>query len=140
MNNNSIRITPVSNNDIMFLYKLLKNRNPNANISHRSMPTYKEHEKFVLSKPYSKWYIIFLGNKKIGSAYLTNLNEIGLHLKREFDLDTIKKQILNIVYNKTKKTKYFVNISPKNKKQIEFFKKNNFRLIQHTYELEIGNI
>ena len=45
------------------------------------MPTYRSHEKFIISKPYSKWYIINFNNQKIGSVYLSKINEIGIHLK-----------------------------------------------------------
>lgn len=49
----------VDEKDIRFLYQLLKLRKPLENISHKNMPSYNEHTKFVKSKPYQKWYIIF---------------------------------------------------------------------------------
>jgi len=49
------------------------------------MPTFTEHTNFVKSNSYSKWYIIFYNNQKIGSIYLTNINEIGISLKKEFN-------------------------------------------------------
>ena len=45
------KLIPVSKSDIRFLYDLLKERNSSINISHRKMPTYKQHVKFVNSKP-----------------------------------------------------------------------------------------
>ncbi len=33
------------------------------------------------------------------------------------------------------KKRYLANVSPKNKNSINFFKKNKFRLIQYTFEL-----
>ena len=75
-NNSKIRIRGVVNKDYLFLYNLLKERKPRANISHKRMPSYSQHIKFVNSHPYTKWYIIFQKNKKIGSIYLTEMNEI----------------------------------------------------------------
>ena len=66
--NSQIKLTAVTKNDALFLYDLLKERKPNVNISHGKMPTYVQHIKFIESKPYSKWYIIKFGNKKIGSV------------------------------------------------------------------------
>ena len=37
------KLIPVSKSDIRFLYDLLKERNSSINISHRKMPTYKQH-------------------------------------------------------------------------------------------------
>ena len=56
--NSSIKLNQVTKNDTLFLYDLLKNKDPNANISHKKMPSYDEHVKFVMSKPYTNWYII----------------------------------------------------------------------------------
>jgi hypothetical protein len=33
------------------------------------------------------------------------------------------------------KKQYLANVNPKNKKSIKFFKKNNFKILQYTYEL-----
>ena len=78
--NSQIKLTAVTKNDALFLYDLLKERKPNVNISHEKMPTYVQHIKFIESKPYSKWYIIKFGNKKIGSVYLSKQNEIGIFI------------------------------------------------------------
>ncbi|SVB98178.1 uncharacterized protein METZ01_LOCUS251032, partial [marine metagenome] len=39
----------IKNTDYEFLYDLLLQRNPDANISHKKMPTYEEHVNFVKS-------------------------------------------------------------------------------------------
>ena len=67
MENLSINLRPVNKSDMKFLYNQLKERDPIVNISHKKMPTYTEHTRFVLSNPYSKWYIILQKNKKIGN-------------------------------------------------------------------------
>ena len=46
-----VKLKPVKRSDIRFLYNQLKERDPTINISHKKIPNYTEHSKFVLSKP-----------------------------------------------------------------------------------------
>ena len=131
-----IILRKVSEKDNKFLYNLLKERDSNVSISHKKMPTYSEHIKFVASKPYFRWYIIEYDNKKSGSIYLSKNNEIGLFLKKEFYGKDIGCQSLILFMNVNPKKRYLANVNPKNKRSLEFFKKNGFKLIQHTLELE----
>mgnify|MGYP003389050441 CR=1 FL=1 len=134
MENKKIKFKKVGNNDLDFLYHLLKYRDENSNISHKKMPTFLQHKKFVNSKPYVYWYIILQDNEEIGSVYITMLNEIGLHLKQEFNNLKLEKKILNLLMLKHPKTRFLININPKNEKRINFLKKNGFKLIQYTFE------
>ena len=136
--NSEIKLTLVSKNDAQFLYGLLKEREYNVNISHKKMPTYVQHIKFIESRPYSKWYIIRLGNQKIGSAYLSKQNEIGIFITKNMHTKKLGTTALNILIKKNRRKRYLANINPKNKKSISFFKKNGFELIQHTFELELS--
>ena len=132
-----IKFKKVKISDAEFLYKLLSERIPKENISHKKMPSFLQHKKFIKSKPYSYWYIIFLEKNKIGTIYLTNINEIGIHIKKEFQSVKIEKIILKKLFSKHPRTRYLVNINPENKKSIQFFKKNGFKLLQKTYELQV---
>ena len=138
MENKKIKFKKVGNNDLDFLYDLLKYRDENSNISHKKMPTFLQHKKFVNSKPYVYWYIILQDNEEIGSVYITMLNEIGLHLKQEFNNLKLEKIILDLLMLKHPKTRFLININPKNEKRINFLKKNGFELIQHTFEFRKG--
>jgi len=129
-------LKPVVNSDIKFLYDLLKERDPSANISHKKIPIYAQHKKFVMSKPYSKWYIIEYNRKKIGSIYLSKQNEIGIFLKKEFHGLGLAYEALKLIMKKNPRKRFLANVSPKNKKSMKFFKQNNFQLIQYTYEYE----
>ena len=60
----NISLKSVSKDDFKFLFELLKERDPKANISHKKMPSYATHVKFIKSKPYTKWYVI-LNSKQI---------------------------------------------------------------------------
>ena len=121
--------------DYRFLYNLLKERDPLANISHKKMPSYHEHVLFVSSKPYSKWYVILYGANKVGSIYITTQNEIGIFIKKSFQDKQIGSVVLKKLIQKNPKKRYLANVSPKNKNSINFFKKNKFKLIQYTFEL-----
>ena len=131
-----IKLKPVAKSDHRFLYQHLKERNPSANISHKKMPTYAEHVKFVMSRPYSKWYIIIHKNKKVGTIYLTKQNEIGIFIKNKMQDKLIGQKTLEMLMGKNPRKRYLANVSPKNKKSIRFFTRNGFKLIQYTFELE----
>ena len=130
-----IKLKTITKSDHSFLYELLKQREPIVNISHRKMPTYKDHVKFVLSKPYSKWYVIQYNNQKVGSIYLTKQNEIGLFIINEMIGKGIGGKVLKLLMEKNPKSRYLANINPKNKESIRFFKKFGFKIIQYTYQL-----
>ena len=131
----SINLKPVMKSDIRFLYNQLKERDPMINISHKKMPTYVEHTQFVVSKPYSKWYIIIYKNKKIGNTYLTKTNEIGIFILKSTKINGIGRIVLEEIIKMNPRSRYLANVSPKNDKSSNFFKKNGFKLIQYTYEL-----
>jgi len=141
MNNKiSIQLKKVNKSHYRFLYDLLKERDPRINISHKEMPTYEEHVKFVMSKPYSKWYIIEFKGKMVGTTYLSKNNEIGIFIKKRFQRGEIGKSALEMLIKKNPRSRYLANINPKNKNSINFVKRNGFKLIQHTFELTTQNL
>ena len=129
-----ISLKSVTNSDVKFLFDLLKERDPRANISHKKMPTYSQHTKFIKSKPYSKWYIILKSKQKIGSIYLSKNDEIGIFLSKKFQGKNVGNFALNELMEKNPRKRFLANVNPKNKKSISFFKNNNFKLIQYTFE------
>ena len=129
-----ISLKSVTNSDVKFLFDLLKERDPRVNISHRKMPTYSQHTKFIKSKPYSKWYIILKSKQEIGSIYLSKNDEIGIFLSKKFQGKNVGNSALNELMKKNPRKRFLANVNPKNKKSISFFKNNNFKLIQYTFE------
>ena len=129
-----ISLKSVTNSDVKFLFDLLKERDPRVNISHRKMPTYSQHTKFIKSKPYSKWYIILKSKQKIGSIYLSKNDEIGIFILKKFQGKNIGIYALNELMKKNPRKRFLANVNPKNKKSISFFKNNGFKLIQYTFE------
>jgi RimJ/RimL family protein N-acetyltransferase len=130
----NITLSPISKSDIEFLYELLNERNSKSNISHKKIPTFNQHTKFIISKPYSKWYIIYYNDKKAGSIYLSKNNEIGIFLSKKFQGKNIGNFALNELMKQNPRKRFLANVNPKNKKSILFFKNNDFKLIQYTFE------
>ena len=131
----SISLRIVRDSDSKFLFELLKERDPRANISHKKMPSYNEHLKFIKSKPYTKWYIILKSKDRIGAIYLSKNDEIGIFLSKKYQGKNIGNDALSELIRKNPRERYLANVNPKNKKSSIFFKNNNFKLIQHTYEM-----
>lgn len=131
----SVRLEPVKKSDYLFLFELLSERDSRTNISHKKMPSFEEHVKFIKSKPYSKWYVIKDDTEKIGSIYLSKQNEIGIFLKKQNQKKGVGTSALNLLMEFNPKSRYLANVNPKNSRSKKFFEKHGFELIQHTYEL-----
>ena len=135
-----IVLKKVQKSDYSFLYELLSERKLYENISHKKNPTYAKHIKFVMSKPYTKWYIIYYGKEKIGSIYITKQDEVGIHFKEQLQANLKPKsalwlQVLKIMMKKNPRNRYLVNINPSNTGMKNFLKNAGFELIQYTYEV-----
>ena len=137
--NSSIKLKPVTKNDALFLYDLLKARNPMANISHKKMPSYDEHVNFILSNPYTIWYTIEYEGEKTGSIYLSKQDEIGISLVDNSLYDKIGKSIIKLLIKNNPRKRYLAKVSPQNKKLQNFFVKNGFTGLEHTYQITVEN-
>ena len=130
----NLKLLPINEKDYEFLYKLLSERKQITFISHKKMPTYEEHVKFIESEPYSKWYIIQIDDKKIGSIYLTKENEIGIHFFTQYEESERFQNVIKEFFLKEPQDRFVMNVSPKNEQYIDLTKKLGFHLVQHTYE------
>ena len=133
--NLSIKLNQVTKNDTLFLYDLLKNKDPNANISHKKMPSYDEHVKFVMSKPYTNWYIIEYEKKNVGAIYLSKQDEIGISINNDYEYDQIVKPALKLLMKLNQRKRYLANTSPKDVRSQEFLLKNGFTGLEYVYEM-----
>jgi RimJ/RimL family protein N-acetyltransferase len=117
------------------LYTLLQEREPRANISHRAMPSWKQHCKFVARRPYSAWYLIKLREDYVGAIYLTSMNEIGIAVLKQWRKRGVGPAATRLLMRKYGRRRYLANINPRNEESIRLFRRIGFRIIQHTYEL-----
>ena len=125
------------NSDILF--NLLSKRS--FKISHKKMPSIKDHYKFVKNSKYRYWYFIILNEEYIGTFYIKNDNSVGLNINGYYTQNLIKNIISYIKENfkplpeiKSERiNSFFYNVSPENKKLIKVLKKLKFKNIQLTF-------
>ena len=134
--NSNVELKQVTKNDALFLYDLLKNKDPNANISHKKMPSYDEHVEFVMSKPYTNWYIIECDKKNVGTIYLSKQDEIGISINNDYEYDQIVKPALKLLMKLNQRKRYLANTSPKDVSAQEFLLKNGFTSLEYVYEIK----
>lgn len=118
-----------STKEYQFLYGLLEERRPWQNISHKKMPTFEEHIKFVDSKPYKHWYLIKrdLSNEYIGAVYISKQDEIGLFLLDKHQHKGFGKIVLDGLYIIHSDIGiFYANIAPLNSASMSFFCNNGF--------------
>lgn len=116
------------------LYELLKEREPHVNISHKRMPTFKQHRLFVRSAPYAYWYLIEVGKHYVGSIYLTRVNEIGIFLFAQHRDKNHGPKAIRQLIDKHPRDRYLANVNPANTKSIRLFRRLGFKPLQNTYE------
>ena len=117
------------------LYRLLAERDETINISHKAMPTFCQHFRFVETKPYTAWYFIKDGDEVLGACYLSKQNELGIHLFRTSQGRGYGKRAIEEMVRIHGPRRYLANISPRNERSAALFAGLGFRLCQHTFEL-----
>jgi RimJ/RimL family protein N-acetyltransferase len=118
------------------LYRLLGERQPHQNISHKRMPTLTEHQLFIAGRPYEAWYLIDVGDIA-GAIYLSKQREIGVSIfKRCWGLGYGKTavQLLRAAHP----GRHLANINPANTASIRLFQDLGGRPLQVTYALEMS--
>jgi RimJ/RimL family protein N-acetyltransferase len=130
-----MNLRPVTSEDAQFLYKLLAERPPEANISHVAMPTFDEHVKFMETEPYTAWYVIERG-ESIGSIYLTKRDEIGIFLLKEHQGKGFGSHATRMLMSRHPRERYLANVSMRNIAARSLFVAMHFRAVQITYELK----
>jgi RimJ/RimL family protein N-acetyltransferase len=117
------------------LYNLLAERPVYSRISHKGMPTMKEHQAFMRSIPYQAWYLILVNEAAVGSVYLTRAREVGLFVFKTHQGEGVGREALRLLREKHPGP-LFANINPGNRQSRNFFVRNGFKLKQVTYALE----
>jgi RimJ/RimL family protein N-acetyltransferase len=114
-------------NSISFLYELLRQRDiDTVSISHRVMPTVRDHIAFVMSKPYRAWYLIKWHGIKLGTIYLTFSDEIGIDILKSHHRQGIGEAAIKELMLRFLRPTYFANINPKNEASLALFRKCGF--------------
>lgn len=125
---------------LITLYAQLADRDYGINISHKVMPKFSVHEKFVNSHPYKQWCFIMVDTELlriIGQIYLTKHNEVGIFINEKFHQRKGYGRIaLEMLMERNKGQRFLANIKPSNEQSIKFFTSLGFKHIQNTYQLE----
>lgn len=139
-----------------FLYELMREREPEVNISHRALPPFEEHRAFVERRPYRFWYLIQAldfqdeagAHPWIGYISATHNNEIGIVLLKSwrghgFGPLAIKalmaKHKPNPAEPSIRNGNWLANIAPENERSRRAFECIGFRKIQETFEFQKSN-
>lgn len=118
---------------IKFLYRLLSQREPHQNISHKAMPTFEAHTDFVNSRPYLLWYIIVVDNLFIGAIYISKKFEIGLFIDKKYRGCGFGSIALNKLIQEYHTRPLYANIAPTNPGSIKFFERNGFKFANNIF-------
>jgi RimJ/RimL family protein N-acetyltransferase len=129
-------------------YRLLKERPAEANISHTTMPTFEQHQAYLLSNPYQAWYAIVDEDAQtgqfVGAILLTKRNEIGIGILKEHRRKGYARAAVSLIMRMhdpapaipgERRGSFLANINPDNHASIWLFTSLGARLIQYTYEL-----
>jgi RimJ/RimL family protein N-acetyltransferase len=137
-----IVLSVVRSRDMRFLYDMLKERGDNISISHRAIPSYKEHVAFWASNPYARADIIRYGfgvnSERAGYCYISKQNEIAIHLLPKFQRLGIGPHVMGLLISLAcgGSKDVFANINPHNKVARKMLIGLGFKHIQETYRYE----
>lgn len=114
------------------LYRLLEERHPTQNISHKELPSIEEHITFVRSKPYLAWYYITTDVAIVGSIYLTRNREVGIGIIKAHQGKGYGTKALAEL-SRLHPGRMLANINPDNAASLAFFHSQGFKPLQVTY-------
>lgn len=107
-------------------FKLLAEREPEQNISHREMPTWPEHQDFILSRPYPRWYFFDSeAGVPAGCVYLTACREIGIGVLKRFRGQGLASAAIAELTS-LHPGRFIANINPANAASITLFRNLGF--------------
>ena len=131
----------VDNSSAEKLYALLKERD--HVISHKKMPSYEEHKKFINSNPYLHWYIFSYEETILGSFYIKIDNSIGINMNNPNK--NIVEKVINFIYDNFTPQKeipsktpdyFYINVADTNDKMKKIIKTLGFFAIQVSFRFK----
>ena len=139
-----IKVNVDNINHIRLLYVLLSKRK--YNISHKKLPSFLEHKKFVINSPYRVWYLIKNVNSFIGSTYISKENIIAINAF-EIDNDHYVKILKTLLNNheplkpikSVRNSNFIINVNPNNKVLLECMNRIGMEQIQTSFLIKKNN-
>lgn len=127
-----------SRQDIDTLFELLKHRA--TGISHREMPSFSDHVKFVKNHPYRFWYIVELSKSPIGSLYFSFENSIGISIPNGDSslIASVLKRATSLhkplaAIRSVRPSNFYVNSHPFDHRLIRALESMDWKLLQLSY-------
>jgi len=125
-----IKLKSVTEDDTMFLYEMIKLRDKREFFD-KSLPSFDNHTKFIkkfLTKPethhYEKFYVVLIGEKKIGTVILMKRNnEVGYYLMPEYHNKGYGTVAMELLFQENPRPYYTALIHNFNKGSMNFFKR-----------------
>ena len=117
----------------LILYRLLRDRDPRSNISHKETPTFDEHVDFLESRPYAAWYLVQEKGTNVGSVYLTRGDEIGVFIFKRHHGKGFGPKAIELIMAYHPRDRYLANIAPMNQISKKVFQRLGFRKLQETF-------
>jgi len=125
-----IKLKLVTEEDTMFLYEMMKLRDKREFFD-RSLPSLDKHTKFIkklLAKPeihhYEKFYVVLLGEKKIGTVVLMKRNnEVGYYFMSEYHHKGYGTAAMELLFKENPRSYYTAVIHNYNKGSMKFFER-----------------
>lgn len=117
------------------------------NISHKRMPSFKEHETFVRNHPYREWMIVKNGGTAIGNAYIQFDNSIGLHFDSSESFERLF-EIMKLIYSSysplpaepsIRIDEFFLRVPSDNHMLQQRLSRLGFREVERTFVPQRGN-
>lgn len=141
-----MKLVPVDGNyeAHLVLYQLLQERPRESWVTHKSMPTFEEHQRFVRSGPFLWWYVIEVGGGYIGAIEATDRNKVGVYILRKFRRKGYGGKALRLFFDTHKPLPaipairnghWLANIAVLNEDSKAFFRKMGFSPLQETWVL-----
>jgi len=125
-----IKLRAVTEEDIEFLYEMMKIRDERESFE-KSFPSFDIHVQFVkkfLTKPethhYEKFYVVLLGEKKIGTVLLMKRNnEVGYYFMSEYHHKGYGTDAMELLFKENPRSYYTAVIHNYNKGSMKFFER-----------------
>lgn len=146
-----MRLIPVSRRSeehARILYELLRQRPPEACVSHKSMPTFDAHLEFVRAHPYYDWCLIETGEGPYiiaGSVFISMParpsvvgDELHVELFPDYRGEGLAAEALKMMMARHPRRRYIANVAPGNEASRALFERLGFRHCQNTLELLMG--
>lgn len=141
-----IQVNPLDPTHVEFLYTVCKEREAekNTNISFK-VPNYQDHRDFVRSNPYRMWFLITTYGENAGYVSLSDKNEIGIVLLKQYRRKGIGSEAVNRLIRSVdplpaipgeRTGHYIANINPLNTASKKMFERLGFKHVQNTLKYD----